>query len=173
PRLWASAFQRPEGEGSLAQLFIHRALTLLREGGVLGLLISMKVFWNDRETSREFRRYLLTHATVLQVVNMAHVRRMFFAKAVAPFAFLLAEKRPPAPDNRVVFWNARRVGAVERLRSIVAVPLDRRVALQRDLVDADYLWKLYWWGGHHDMALIARMTWNAASRMSSRAPIRN
>lgn len=158
PRLWAAAFRLPEGEGSLSQLFIHRALTMLRDGGTLGMLISMKVFWNDRETSREFRRYLLTHATLRQVVNMAHVRRVFFAKAVAPFAFLLAEKRPPASDDRVIFWNARRIGTVERLRSIAAVPLDRRVAAQRDLAEADYLWKLYWWGGHHDVALVARLT---------------
>jgi hypothetical protein len=158
PRLWAAAFRLPEGEGSLSQLFIHRALTMLRDGGALGMLISMKVFWNDRETSREFRRYLLTHTTLRQLVNMAHVRRVFFAKAVAPFAFLLAEKRPPASDDRIIFWNARRVGSVERLRSIGAVPFDRRVAAQRDMAEADYLWKLYWWGGHHDVALVARLT---------------
>lgn len=157
PRIWASAFNLPEGEGSYSQLFIHRALTMLREGGILGLLIGMKVFWNDRDTSRAFRGHLLAHAVVRQVVNMAHVRRVFFAKAVAPFAFLLAEKRPPAPDARVVFWNARRVGSVERLRSIAAVPLDRRVVAQTDLAEADYLWKLYWWGGHHDAALVARL----------------
>lgn len=158
PRLWAAAFGLPEGEGSYSQLFIHRALTMLREGGAVGMLISMKVFWNDRETSREFRRYLLANATLRQVVNMAHVRRVFFAKAVAPFAFLLAEKRPPTSRDRVVFWNARRVGTVERLRSIAAVPLDRRVVSQRDLAETDYLWKLYWWGGHHDFSLVARLT---------------
>lgn len=158
PRLWAAVFRLPEGEGAFSQLFIHRSLTLLREGGVLGLLISMKVFWNDRETSREFRRHFLAHATLRQVVNMAHVRRVFFAKAVAPFGFLLAEKRLPRTDDQVVFWNARRVATVERLRSIAAVPLDRRVVAQRDLADADYLWKLFWWGGPHDLALVARLS---------------
>ncbi len=67
----------------------------------------MKVFWNDRDTSRAFRGHLLAHAALMQVVNMAHVRRVFFAKAVAPFAFLLAERRPPLPGERVVIWNAR------------------------------------------------------------------
>ncbi|MDH1270501.1 BREX-1 system adenine-specific DNA-methyltransferase PglX [Rhizobium pusense] len=157
PRGWAAAFRLPEGEGAYSQLFIHRALTLLREGGRLGLLIGMKVFWNDRDTSRAFRSHLLAHAALKQIVNMAHVRRVFFAKAVAPFAFLLAEKRPPAPNAQVVFWNARRVGSVERLRSIAAVPLDRRIVAQTDLAEADYLWKLYWWGGHHDAALVARL----------------
>lgn len=157
PRVWAAAFKMPAGEGSYSQLFIHRALTMLREGGTLGMLIGMKIFWNDRETSREFRRYLLTNATLKQVVNMAHVRRVFFAKAVAPFAFLLAEKRQPSSDDRVVFWNARRVSTVERLRSIAAVPLDRRVVTQGDLAEADYLWKVFWWGGHHDAALVSRL----------------
>jgi hypothetical protein len=157
PRVWAAAFKLPEGEGSYSQLFIHRALTMLREGGTFGLLIGMKVFWNDRDTSRAFRNHLLAHAVVRQVVNMAHVRRVFFSKAVAPFAFLLAEKQPPSLGDRVVFWNARRVGTVEFLRSMAAVPLDRRVVAQSDLAEADYLWKLYWWGGHHDAALVARL----------------
>ena len=157
PRVWAAVFKLPAGEGSYSQLFIHRALTMLREGGTLGMLIGMKIFWNDRETSREFRRHLLTHATLKQVVNMAHVRRVFFAKAVAPFAFLLAEKRSPSQDERVVFWNARRVRTVERLRSIAAVPLDRRVVAQVDLAEADYLWKVFWWGGHHDAALVSKL----------------
>ncbi|MHC5653702.1 HsdM family class I SAM-dependent methyltransferase [Stappia sp. ICDLI1TA098] len=157
PRSWAAAFKLPEGEGAYSQLFIHRALTLLREGGRLGLLVGMKVFWNDRDTSRAFRGYFLAHAALMQVVNMAHVRRVFFAKAVAPFAFLLAEKRQPMPNERVVIWNARRIRAVDRLRSMAAVPLDRRVVTQGDLADADYLWKAYWWGGHHDAALLSRL----------------
>ncbi|MES0020411.1 N-6 DNA methylase [Mesorhizobium sp. M0036] len=157
PRLWAAAFKFPAGEGSYSQLFIHRALTMLREGGTLGLLIGMKIFWNDRDTSRGFRQSLLERATLRQVVNMAHVRRVFFAKAVAPFAFLLAENRSPSPDERVVLWNARRAGPVERLRSIAAVPLDRRVVAQRDLADGDHLWKVFWWGGHHDAALVSRL----------------
>ncbi|SDA26268.1 Eco57I restriction-modification methylase [Nitrosospira sp. Nsp18] len=158
PRLWAVSFKLPTGEGSYSQLFIHRALTMLREGGTLGLLIGMKIFWNDRDTSRGFRCHLLAHAAVRQVVNMTHVRRVFFAKAVAPFAFLLAEKRSPLPDELVVFWNARRVGSVDRLRSLAAVPLDRRVVAQSDLAEADYLWKVFWWGGHHDAALVSRLT---------------
>ncbi|WP_244032152.1 Eco57I restriction-modification methylase domain-containing protein [Methylobacterium sp. E-016] len=157
PRLWASAFQLPAGEGSFSQLFIHRAITMLREGGALGLLVGMKVFWNDRDTSRAFRRHLLAHAAIAQVVNMAHVRRVFFAKAVAPFAFMLAEKRRPNPAERAVLWNARRVGSVERLRTMSAVPLDRRVVAQADLAEVDYLWKVFWWGGHHDAALVSRL----------------
>jgi len=157
PCLWATSFNFPAGEGSYSQLFIHRALTMLRDGGTLGLLVGMKIFWNDRDTSRDFRRHLLEHAVVRQVVNMAHVRRVFFANAVAPFAFILAEKRTPSSDERVVIWNARRVSVVERLRSVAAVPLDRRVVMQRDLADADYLWKVFWWGGHHDAALISRL----------------
>jgi hypothetical protein len=156
PRLWAASFKLPAGEGSYSQLFIHRAL-MLRGGGTLGLLVSMKVFWNDRATSRAFRRHLLARAALKQVVNMAHVRRVFFADAVAPFAFLLAENRPPSPDEHVVLWNARRARAVERLRSMAAVPLDRRVVAQRDLTDGDHLWKVYWWGGHHDDALVSRL----------------
>lgn len=157
PRLWAARLGLPAGEGSYSQLFIHRALSMLRAGGVMGLLVGMKVFWNDRDTSRAFRMHLLARAALRQVVNMAHVRRVFFAKAVAPFAFLLAENRPPAPGERIVLWNARRARVVERLRSMSAVPLDRRVVAQRDMADADHLWKVYWWGSHRDAALAARL----------------
>ncbi len=157
PRLWAASFKLPAGEGSYSQLFIHRALAMLRGSGRLGLLVGMKAFWNDRDTSRAFRRHLLARAALKQIVNMSHVRRVFFAEAVAPFAFLLAENRPPSPDERLVLWNARRARAVERLRSMASVPLDRRVVAQHDLTEADHLWKVYWWGGHHDATLVSRL----------------
>ncbi len=157
PRLWAASFRLPAGEGSFSQLFIHRALALLRQGGILGLLVNIKVFWNDRDTSRAFRAHILERATLKQLVNMTHVRRVFFAKAVAPFAFILAENKPPDPDARFVIWNARRTRAVNRVRSMAAVSLDRRIVAQRDVADADHLWKAYWWGSHRDAALASRL----------------
>lgn len=156
-RAWAASFGYPTGESSYSQLFIHRSLTMLRQGGLAGLLVGMKVFWNDRDTSRTFRRQLLARASVRQVVNMAHVRHVFFANGVAPFAFLLLENSRPASDHRLVLWNARRTRAVETLRSMALVPLERSVLTQRDVVDADYLWKTYWWGNHHDAALVGRL----------------
>lgn len=156
-RQWAASFGLPVGESSYSQLFIHRTLALLRPGGLAGLLVGMKVFWNDRETSRMFRRHLLARTSIRQILNMSHVRRVFFANAVAPFAFLLLENGPPAADHRFVIWNARRTRTIELLRSVSLAQVDRRVIGQQDVVDADYLWKTYWWGGHHDAALVARL----------------
>ena len=98
-RTWVEAFRLPVGEWSYSQLFMLRSLALLKPGGVAGLLINVKVLWNQRPTSREFRRHLFGRATVKQVVNMTHVRRVFF-KAVAPFAFIEFLNSPPPPGTR-------------------------------------------------------------------------
>ena len=156
-RTWATALGHTVGEWSYSQLFILRALSQLRPGGAVGMLVGAKVLWNQRRTSVAFRASLLADVTVSQVVNMAHVRTVFFSKAVAPFAFVELVKSPPGRDARVSIWNARRTTAVETSKSVTLLPLERRLVRQAALAQEDHLWKTYWWGSRSDAALAARL----------------
>jgi hypothetical protein len=82
---------RPIGDKELSQAFIHLSLTLLRDGGRAGLLVSSGVLFKHHENSRVFRRIWLAESHLRQVVNFAHVRQVYFTgrtrkvKGIAPF----------------------------------------------------------------------------------------
>jgi hypothetical protein len=156
---WSEAFGLPVGDRSYSQLFIHRALSLLKPGGTAGLLVSAKVIWNQRETSKRFRRYWLDHAHIREIINFAHARRIFFDNAVAPFIFVRFDGRLAGESTGfVVYWSARLTRAAQQLRSVVFTRTDRRLVHQDDLRTQDFLWKTYWWGSHRDAALVARLS---------------
>lgn len=153
--------ERPIYQGELSQPFVHRAIDLLREGGVGGMLVSTGVFFNDRAESQQFRRKWVTRSRVCHVVNFAHVRTVFFSDATAPFAAVVFEKTCDIPrEHTVEYWGAKRTAAGKRLASVVMSRSDRRVVRQRDLLKDDELWKIYWWGSHHDRALVSAMELN-------------
>jgi hypothetical protein len=164
---------RPVGDKELSQAFIHLTLALLREGGRAGLLVSSGVFFKHHENSRSFRRIWLKSARLEHVVNFAHVRHIFFsgsqreAKGISPFISVIFEKKKldlQFEDVRFEYWSAKRTAMVANTQSVVLSHGDMHWLSQRDCLQNEKLWKIYWWGGHRDEALIRRL--DAEKRMS-------
>ena len=100
-------------------------------------------------------------ARLEHVVNFAHVRHVFFsgpqreAKGIAPFISVVFEKAESvAPDRRFQYWSAKRTAVLENTRSVVLNRGDMHWLSQRDCIEYEKLWKIYWWGGHRDEALV-------------------
>jgi len=155
---WAEAYNVPVGDKSYSQLFIHRALALVKENGIIGLLVHSSVLFNQRKTSQDFRRAWLASSKLYQVVNFAHVRTLFFDKAIAPFVFVCFQPaKAVSEDSHFIYTSARFTKAVERLRAVILTKDDRRIVRQAEIMHRDYLWKTYWWGSHRDAALLAAL----------------
>ncbi|MEN3327591.1 MAG: hypothetical protein V7638_2398 [Acidobacteriota bacterium] len=155
---WAKAFNLPVGDNSPSQQFVHRALTLIKPNGSVGLLVHSSVIFNQRATSQKFRRHWLSTSTVTEVVNFAHVRRLFFDKAIAPFVFLnFSPRAKDSNDDRFVYLSARLTKVAKELRIVALSNADRRIVRQSEIKNKDYLWKTYWWGSHRDVALLSRL----------------
>jgi hypothetical protein len=156
---------RPIGDKELSQAFIHLTQALLQEGGKAGLLVSSGVFFKHHQNSRNFRRVWLTSACLEHVVNFAHVRQVFFsdpqreAKGISPFVSVVFQKvRGGAPDdNRFQYWSAKRTAMIANTQCIVLNRGDMHWLSQRDCLTNEKLWKIYWWGGHRDDALVRRL----------------
>lgn len=156
---------RPIGDKELSQAFIHLTQAFLQEGGKAGLLVSSGVFFKHHKNSRDFRRVWLTSARLEHVVNFAHVRQVFFsglqreAKGISPFVSVVFEKMPHAPltDSRFQYWSAKRTAVVANTQCVVLNRGDMHWLSQRDCLENEKLWKIYWWGGHRDEALVARI----------------
>ncbi|MGO9167394.1 MAG: class I SAM-dependent DNA methyltransferase [Candidatus Sulfotelmatobacter sp.] len=160
---WCDAKKnRPIGDKELSQAFIHLTQALLQDGGRAGLLLSSGVFFKHHKNSRDFRRVWLTSARLEHVVNFAHVRQIFFsdphreAKGISPFVSVVFEKTPcgDLTDNRFQYWSAKRTVMVENTQCVVLNRGDMHWLSQRDCLENEKLWKIYWWGGHRDEALI-------------------
>lgn len=159
---------RPLGDNERSQAFIHLTMSLLKDGGKAGLLVSSGVFFKHHPNSKAFREVWLNTVQLLQVVNLAHVRHVFFSgqdrksKGISPFASVVFEKKPlaDAPDNRFEYWSAKRTAMVENVKAVVMTRGDMHYLKQRDCLVYEKLWKIYWWGTHQDETLIRSLELN-------------
>jgi hypothetical protein len=163
---WCSPKQgRPIGDKELSQAFIHLTQALLQEGGKAGLLVSSGIFFKHHRNSRDFRGVWLTSACLNHVVNFAHVRQVFFsdpqreAKGISPFVSVVFQKASGgAPhDSRFQYWSAKRTAMIANTQCIVLNRGDMHWLSQRDCLANEKLWKIYWWGGHRDEALVRKL----------------
>jgi hypothetical protein len=162
-RQWCN-FQtgRPVGDNERSQAFIHLTLALLREGGRAGLLASSGILFKHHENSRAFRQVWLNAVQLRQIVNFAHVRHVFFSgtdrktKGISPFISVVFDKSPLSaiPNTRFEYWSVKRTAVVEKVKAVVMTRGDMHYLNQRDCLMHEKLWKIYWWGGHRDEALV-------------------
>lgn len=138
-----------------SQAFIVRTLDLLKDGGWAALLISTGVFFKHQAKSRQFREKWLMSCKLTEVVNFAHVRDIFFTDAIAPFAAVVFENKTHEKEGSLVhYWTAKKTASMQSLQAVVLSGPDLKLVQQHNLMRNDKLWKIYWWGGHHDEALI-------------------
>jgi hypothetical protein len=153
---WAKSHRRTTGDNSPSQLFLWRALDLLKDGGTAALLVHAKSLLNTRSTSQAFRRQWLEAARLEHIVNFTDVRADYFKGARAPFTLVQFARRTDGQrENLVIYESARRARGNQG--SLAYARLERRVVRQASLHAHDFLWKTYSVGGHRDEALVLRL----------------
>lgn len=164
PDRWAKERGYPVGDRSLSQLFLWRALTLLREGGTAGLLVGATAFHNSR--SADFRRAWSQQVYLSGIVNFTAARRLFFKNAVAPFILVQFRKRFGVETSAEIEDLASRkfeyltmipTASLAQSRSLAYARSERKWLDQDSLAARDYLWKTYFWGNHRDAAFMSRL----------------
>ncbi len=156
PEEWAKMLGRVIGGRNPSQLFLWRALDLLKDTGTAALLIGAKAMLNTTNTARLFREQWLQEVRLDHVVNFSNVRKDFFAKGVAPFMLLRFCHGDRLSNEMVVYETARSVTPGRRGSAALA-RLDRQVVSKASLLARHYLWKTYSAGSLRDDALVARL----------------
>jgi hypothetical protein len=165
---WCEARELSVGGKERSQTFIHRTTNLLREGGRAGLLVSTGVFFKRHPNTKRFRQQWLEKVTLQKVFNFTAVRKDFFRGAgedgdsrsegsIAPFAAVVFENKPAPEESRFAYWSAKETAFVKQVQAVILNRADLRVGSQEEYKRDDTLWKVYWWGGHQDEALIRRL----------------
>ncbi|WP_417378358.1 HsdM family class I SAM-dependent methyltransferase [Gimesia sp.] len=154
---WCSTNNCEVGDLELSQAFIHRAIKFLRPGGSAALLVSTGVFFKHHQNSKTFRRQWLTSCSILHVINFSAVRNLYFNSAVAPFASVVFQKNTPSDSHIIEYWSAKSTLQAKQMRAVVLSLADRRLIPQYEAVADDRVWKIFWWGSHHDYALVQQL----------------
>ena len=165
---WCAGRKLAVGDKERSQTFIHRTRDILKPTGRAGLLVSTGVFFKRHKNTKAFREQWLGSVTLRKVVNFAAVRFAFFQNgsdpadpgrqgSIAPFAAVIFDNTAPAPDSRFAYWSAKETAFVKRVQAVVLSAADVRSASQADYLRDETLWKIFWWGGHRDHALIQRL----------------
>lgn len=159
---WCNSRNLPVGDRERSQMFIWRSLSLLEPGGSVGLVVSSGVLHKHGEGSKAFRKEWLKRVSLDQIVHFAHVRRVFFPSANAPFMSVqFRSQKSDELHDTFMYASAKRTGAIDGTQSVILSKNDIHFLSQREMAVNDDLWKVYWWGNHHDKALLEFTQLNA------------
>lgn len=167
---WCQANELPIGDYEMSQAFIWKALDLMKKDGIAGLLVSTGVFFKRNQLSVNFRRKWLLNSRLLEVFNFAHVRSVFFEKAISPFAFVIFDKESEPEritHNRVKYWSVKKTLSAQHTQTVVITQLDLKTFFQHEAVSEDKIWKIYMWGNSWDRDLINWLETNPAIKSLS------
>jgi hypothetical protein len=152
---WARSADLAVGDRSKSQLFMWRALTMVKPTGIVALLVAATPFHNVR--SKKFRAQWLSSVILTSFVDFTSARRMFFPSGSAPFALVTFRRRLGQQSERFIYRSVRPSEVLDATRSMAFARSEHRWVEQRALSSRDYLWKTYAWGSHRDAALMAHL----------------
>lgn len=154
---WCERNELPVGRNERAQMFIWKALDLLKSDGLAGLFVHINTFLMHHDNSEEFRREWLRKSNLQSVFNFSHVRNVFFKGAIAPFGGVIFRKGTGLNNNVIKYWSARNTRLIREMQVVIVNNNDLKYLRgNQDLTD-HRLWKTYWWGNHIDNSFIERL----------------
>jgi len=159
---WCTSKELPIGDKECSQAFIWRAIEWVERKGIIFLLLPIGIFSKTSyQQSRAFREKWLSQNTLLQIINFAHSRNIFFKNAIAPFAAVLFCPEEPSEDNYVSYWSVKMNSENIKHQYIILGKSDMHYIRQSELLEYTYAWKTLWWGRLSDLDLIKKLKTNA------------
>ncbi len=157
---WCETNKLPLGDKEYSQAFIWRATQWTESDGAICLLLPVSVFSKSNPQSNLFKKEWFSKTTLLQIVNFAHSRDVFFQKAIAPFVSVLFRPQKPVNDGVVLYWSAKKSSKNIERQYIVLGKSDMHFIKQSQFLNCSYAWKTLWWGGLSDLSLIGKLKAN-------------
>jgi hypothetical protein len=140
----------------LAYLFLHEAMAMLADGGVLSMLQQYNFLYNQQ--SLDFRHAFIARWDVRELFDFVSVRGLFQkGSADTKVIVVLAEASEPQVDRKILHATFRRSGRVDAEQGFDIDYYDLHWLL-RDLVVAnDAVWRADLFGGGRTLAFVDRL----------------
>jgi len=140
----------------LAYLFLHEAMEMVVEGGLLSMLQQYNFLYNQQ--SLAFRRYFLAKWDVREVLDFISVRGLFKkGGADTKVIVVVAEATTPTADRKILHATFRRTGRVKSERGFDIDYYDLHWLPRQLAVTNDAVWRTNLFGGGRVLALVDRL----------------
>lgn len=147
----------------IAQAFLWLARSVLRPGGVLGLVMPSKPLLHNRGLqAAEFRRQVFRLLQVRTVIDLSAIRRDVFSNATAPAAVLVATASAAAEEDRlerpaVLHLAVHPRPASAAVDALVIAPEEITSVPSKRAASRPEIWKALLWGSSRDLDLLDRL----------------
>jgi len=137
----------------LAYLFLHEAMGMVAEGGVLSMLQQYNFLYN--QGSLNFRRNFISNWDVREVLDFISVRGLFHKDTKV--VVVVAEASPPQGDRKLLHATFRRSGRVDAEQGFDIDYYDLHWLPRSLALTDDSVWRTDLFGGGRALALVNRL----------------
>ncbi len=146
----------PLPDKQLAYLFLHEAMDMLAEGGVLGMLQQYNFLYN--QGSRGFRRRFITNWDVREILDFISVRGLFHkGGADTKVVVVVAEACQPSEDRKILHVTFRRSGRANAEQGFDVDYYDMHWLPRQLALGNDAVWRTDLLGGGRVLGFIDRL----------------
>ena len=154
---WAHKQDWPVSYGDIGPLFLAKAATLCKPGGVVSLLQPAGTLLTNRsEPARLFRRRLFNTLGVKEVVNLSALRFGLFRKGVGPAALVTLTPEITTDAITYVCPKPMHEEGIDGYR-IVVEQYNVHEINRKDAAEETNHWTVLFWGTQRDLALIRKL----------------
>jgi hypothetical protein len=140
----------------LAYLFLHEAMEMVAEGGVLSMLQQYNFLYNQQ--SLDFRRNFMTKWDLRDVFDFVSVRGLFQkGKADTKVIVVVAEASKPPADRRILHATFRRSGRVDAEQGFDIDYYDLHWLPRNLAIKNDAVWRADLFGGGRTLGFVDRL----------------
>lgn len=151
---WCRDKEKEMPDKELSQAFIWRAVLLLKNNGSAALLVSSGILLKNSIRGNRFKQDLLRSVRLMEVINFAHAREVFFNSAISPFLSIVLKKEKPTANAYINYWTARRTKVIENTKAVAIDKTDFKF-FRYPYTAVHDIWKIYYFGNHRDYSLIS------------------
>jgi len=137
----------------LAYLFLHEAMGMITDGGVLSMLQQYNFLYNQQ--SLDFRREFIGKWDVREILDFISVRGLFHKDTKV--VVVLAESATPAPDRKILHATFRRSGRVDAEQGFDIDYYDLHWLSRNLALTNDSVWRTDLFGGGRTLGLVDRL----------------
>jgi len=155
-RAWAKQHEWPFSNKDVGPLFLAKGASLARPGAHVAMLQPAGLLLGRYETAAAIRRKLFSTYKVEEVINLAALRRLLFAKSRSPACAVVLQNTPPDGEPLRYICPKPRLTSEDQFRVTIDTH-DVNEVYPEEAAEQPWVWTALMWGGRRDLALLSEL----------------
>lgn len=138
----------------LSVAFLLKTMNIGSENTTCSFVIPSKILYKKKKPSVLFRKTMLSKTEIIQIIELAAVRKQIFKGAIAPAAVFSFACHHPSDGHKFEYISVKPNDYMKAYGVIMIEPGDIKYAYQEMILKNDHLWKILAYGTYWDFLLI-------------------